>query len=201
MTMTRNAQIKRKTAETEIALDLTLDGSGRAEIDTGIGFLDHLMTSLTKHATFDLALQCRGDLEVDDHHTVEDCGIVLGSAIDQALGERTGIVRFGSAFAPLDEALARAVVDVSGRGSAHIDLALQRQSIGALATENIPHFLDSLARNAGITLHVDVLKGANDHHRAEAGFKALALALRQALALSGSGDVPSTKGVIAGGGR
>jgi imidazoleglycerol-phosphate dehydratase len=201
MTMTRNAQIKRKTAETEIALDLTLDGSGRAEIDTGIGFLDHLMTSLTKHATFDLALQCRGDLEVDDHHTVEDCGIVLGSAIDQALGERTGIVRFGSAFAPLDEALARAVVDVSGRGSAHIDLALQRQSIGALATENILHFLDSLARNAGITLHVDVLKGANDHHRAEAGFKALALALRQALALSGSGDVPSTKGVIAGGGR
>jgi imidazoleglycerol-phosphate dehydratase len=199
--MTRNAQIKRKTAETEIALDLALDGSGRAEIDTGIGFLDHLLTSLTKHAAFDLALQCRGDLEVDDHHTVEDCGIVLGSAIDQALGERAGIVRFGSAYAPLDEALARAVVDVSGRGSAHVDLALQRESIGALATENIPHFLDSVARNAGITLHVDVLKGANDHHRAEAGFKALALALRQAVTLSGSDDVPSTKGVIAGGGR
>jgi imidazoleglycerol-phosphate dehydratase len=197
--MTRNAQIKRRTAETEIALELDLDGSGRAEIDTGIGFLDHLLTSLAKHAAFDLALQCRGDLEVDDHHTVEDCGIVLGSAIDQALGERAGIVRFGSAYAPLDEALARAVVDVSGRGSAFIDLALQRETIGTLATENIPHFLDSLARNAGIMLHVDVLKGANDHHRAESGFKALALALRAALALSGSDDVPSTKGVIAGG--
>lgn len=200
MTMTRTAQIKRETAETAIVLDLALDGSGRAEIATGIGFLDHLLTSLTKHAAFDLALECRGDLEVDDHHTVEDCGIVLGSAIDQALGDRVGIVRFGSALAPLDEALSRAVVDVSGRGSAHVDLVLQRESIGALATENIPHFLDSLARNAGITLHVDLLKGANDHHRAESGFKALALALRQAVALSGSNDVPSTKGVIAGGG-
>lgn len=201
MTMDRSAQIKRETGETEITLDLTLDGSGRAEIETGIGFLDHLLTSLTTHAAFDLVLQCRGDLEVDDHHTVEDCGIALGSAIDQALGERVGIVRFGSAFAPLDEALARAVVDVSGRGSASVDLMLQRESIGALATENIPHFLDSLARNAGITVHVDILKGANDHHRAEAGFKALALALRAALALSGSSDVPSTKGLIAGGAR
>jgi imidazoleglycerol-phosphate dehydratase len=199
MTVPRTTQIKRETAETSIVVDLALDGSGRAEIDTGIGFLDHLVTSLAKHAVWDLALECRGDLEVDDHHTVEDCGIVLGSAIDQALGERVGIVRFGSALAPLDEALARAVVDVSGRGSAHVDLMLRRESIGALATENIPHFLDSLARHAGITLHVDVLRGANDHHRAEAGFKALALALRAALALSGSDDVPSTKGVIAGG--
>ncbi|NNC93346.1 MAG: imidazoleglycerol-phosphate dehydratase HisB [Acidimicrobiia bacterium] len=198
--MARTAHIKRDTAETAIVLDLTLDGSGRAEIDTGIGFLDHLLTALTKHAAIDLALQCRGDLEVDDHHTVEDCGIVLGSAIDQAVGDRVGIVRFGSAYAPLDEALARAVVDVSGRGSAHVDLSLQRESIGPLATENIPHFLDSLARNAGITVHVDVLKGANDHHRAEAAFKALALALRQALALTGDDAVPSTKGVIAGGG-
>lgn len=199
MSMARAAQIKRETTETSILLDLDLDGSGRAEINTGIGFFDHLLEALTKHASFDLRLECRGDLEVDDHHTVEDCGIVLGSAIDQALGERRGVVRFASAFAPLDEALARAVVDLSGRGSAHIDLALQRESIGALATENIPHFLESLARNSGLTLHVDMLKGENDHHRAEAAFKALALALRQAVVVSGSLEIPSTKGVIEGG--
>jgi imidazoleglycerol-phosphate dehydratase len=197
----RSARIKRETGETSIEVDLTLDGSGRAEIDTGIGFLDHLLTSLAKHARLNLTLRCRGDLEVDDHHTVEDCGIVLGSAIDEALGDRDGIVRFGSAYAPLDEALARAVVDVSGRGGAYVDLALRRQSIGTLSTENIPHFLDSMARAAAVTIHLDVLKGDNDHHRAEAGFKALALALRRALAPSGSDDVPSTKGVIEGGGR
>ncbi len=201
MTHQRNSQIKRQTSETTIVLDLTLDGSGRAEINTGVGFFDHLLSALTKHAGFDLVLECRGDLDIDDHHTVEDCGIVLGSAIDEALDDRFGIVRFASAYAPLDEALARAVVDVSGRGGAHTNLALRRESIGALATETIPHFLDSLARNAGITLHVDVLKGENDHHRAEASFKALALALRHALAQGQSSGVPSTKGVIEGGSR
>ena len=197
--MTRTAQINRVTSETDITLELTLDGSGQAEIETGIGFLDHLLNALTRHGRFDLSLTCRGDLDIDDHHTVEDCGIALGAAISQALGERRGIVRFGSAMAPLDEALARAVVDVSGRGGAWVDLALEREAIGALSTENIPHFVDSLASNAGITIHLDVLKGANDHHRAEAAFKALALALGQALALTGGDDVPSTKGVIAGG--
>ena len=194
----RSAQTKRETRETTIEVDLTLDGTGRAEIDTGIGFLAHLLSALTKHASFDLTLKCRGDLEVDDHHTVEDCGIVLGSAMDEALGDRVGIIRFGDALAPLDEALARAVVDVSGRGGAFCDLRLQRETIGTLATENIPHFVDSLARNAGVTVHLDVLKGENDHHRAEASFKALALAFRTALTVRGSG-VPSTKGVIEGG--
>lgn len=201
MTMDRTTQIKRETTETSLVLDLDLDGSGRAEVATGVGFLDHLLTALAKHAGFDLVLTCRGDLEIDDHHTVEDCGIALGSAIDEALGERVGLVRFGSAYAPLDEALARAVVDLSGRGSAFTALALQRESIGALSTENIPHFLNSLAQNAGITIHLDVLKGENDHHRAEAAFKALALALRQAVSVTGSGDVPSTKGYLAGGSR
>jgi imidazoleglycerol-phosphate dehydratase len=201
MSADRTAQIKRETTETAITLDLDLDGSGRAEVATGVGFLDHLLTALAKHARFDLVLTCRGDLEVDDHHTVEDCGIALGSAVDEALGERVGLVRFGSAYAPLDEALARAVVDLSGRGSAFVDLALQRESIGALSTENIPHLVNSLAQNAGITVHLDVLKGENDHHRAEAAFKALALALRQAVSVTGSGDVPSTKGYLAGGSR
>lgn len=197
--MTRTAQLKRETGETDISVDLTLDGTGRTEIDTGIGFLDHLLSALTRHGRFDLSLTCRGDLEIDDHHTVEDCGIALGSAIDQALGERRGIVRFGSAYAPLDEALARAVVDISGRGGAHVSLDLYRESIGTISTENIPHFIDSMARNAGITVHVDVLKGENDHHRAEAAFKAFALALRQAFAQTGDDAVPSTKGVIEGG--
>ena len=194
----RSAQLKRETRETSIEVDLALDGSGRAEIDTGIGFLDHLLSTLTKHASFDLTLRCRGDLEVDDHHTVEDCGIVLGFAIDDALGDRAGITRFGDALVPLDEALARAVVDVSGRGGAFCNLQLQRETVGTLSTENIPHFVDSLARSAGVTVHLDVLKGENDHHRAEASFKALALALRAAFTVRGEG-VPSTKGVIEGG--
>ena len=197
--MSRDARIKRETSETQITVELALDGSGRAEIDTGIGFLDHLLSALTRHGGFDLTLTCRGDLEIDDHHTVEDCWIVLGTALDEALGDRRGIARFASAFAPLDEALARAVVDISGRGAGYLLLDLQRESIGALSTENIPHFLDSMARHAGITLHLDVLKGANDHHRAEAAFKALALALREAVALTGGSEVPSTKGIIDGG--
>lgn len=197
----RNAQVKRETSETAIELDLTLDGTGVADVDTGVGFLDHLLAGLTKHARFDLTLRCRGDIEIDDHHTVEDCGLALGAAIDDALGERRGITRFGSAYAPLDEALARAVVDISGRGGAWVSLNLQRESIGALSTENLPHFIESLARTAGITIHVDVLKGENDHHRAEAAFKALALALRQAVARSGERGIPSTKGRIDGGSR
>ena len=197
--MTRSAQVKRETSETEISLDLTLEGTGRTDIETGVGFLDHLLAAVARHGSLDLTLTCRGDLNIDDHHTVEDCGIALGSAFDAALGERRGIVRFGFAYAPLDEALARAVVDISGRGGAHVDLDLQREAIGALATENIPHFITSFARNAGITVHVDVLKGENDHHRAEAAFKALGLALRSAVMLTGDDAVPSTKGVIEGG--
>jgi imidazoleglycerol-phosphate dehydratase len=196
MTDQRTARVERSTAETTITCSLTIDGSGEARLATGIGFLDHLMTSLARHARFDLDFECRGDLEIDDHHTVEDCGIVLGQALDRALGDRRGIARFGSAFAPLDEALARAVVDISGRPFAAVELGLRRERLGSLSCENVPHFLSSFATAARLTLHVDLLRGTNDHHRAEAAFKALALALRQAVADSGFADVASTKGSL-----
>lgn len=192
----RTASVNRTTRETSIRMTLDLDGSGKSAIKTGIGFLDHLLDALGRHARFDVMLTCEGDLQVDDHHTAEDCGLALGEALDRALGERRGVNRFGWALAPLDEALARAVVDLSGRPFADVSLALQRETIGDLACENIPHVLRSLATAARITLHVDVLKGENDHHRAEAAFKATALALRQAVARSGFDDVPSTKGTL-----
>lgn len=193
---TRSAAIARRTQETDIRLELSLDGSGRAEVATGIGFLDHLICGLVRHAGFDLELRCSGDLEVDDHHSAEDCALALGAALDQALGERRGIARFGHALAPLDEALARAVVDLSGRPWAEVDLALQRDTVGGLAAENAEHFLRSLAMAGRSCIHVDLLRGANDHHRAEAAFKALALALRAAVARDGDERVPSTKGSL-----
>ncbi|MFG0331709.1 MAG: imidazoleglycerol-phosphate dehydratase HisB [Phycisphaerales bacterium] len=192
----RRSQLRRATNETEIDLELVLDGDGAAEVTTGVGFLDHLLTALGKHARFDLRLKCRGDLEVDDHHTVEDSGLALGAALDEALGERRGVRRFGSAFAPLDEALARAVIDLSGRPCAVVDLDLRREMLGTLACENIGHFVESFATAAKITVHLDVLRGENDHHRAEAAFKALALALRQAVERDRFDDVPSTKGTL-----
>ncbi len=192
----REATVSRTTSETEIALRLNLDGAGKADIQTGIGFLDHMLTSLTKHARFDLHLRCNGDLEIDDHHTAEDCALALGQALDQALGNRVGITRFAHAYAPLDEALARVVVDFSGRPSATVDLGLGRERLGELACENITHVFTSLAMASRTTLHVDVIRGENDHHRAEAAFKAMALALRQAVLRDNSGQVPSTKGVL-----
>jgi imidazoleglycerol-phosphate dehydratase len=192
----RTATVTRTTRETSIRLTLDLDGSGQATIKTGIGFLDHLLDALGRHARFDLKLTCEGDLQVDDHHTAEDCALAIGEALDRALAERRGVNRFGWALAPLDEALARAVVDLSGRPFADVNLGLRREAIGELACESIPHMLRSLATAARITLHVDVLKGENDHHRAEAAFKATALALRQAVARSGFDDVPSTKGTL-----
>jgi imidazoleglycerol-phosphate dehydratase len=197
----RTATVTRATRETSITVTLDLDGSGRADARTGVGFLDHLLTALSRHARFDLALTCEGDLAVDDHHTAEDCALALGQALDRALGERRGVARFGWAYAPLDEALARAVVDLSGRPYAEVTLGLRREAIGGLACENIAHILRSLATAARLTLHVDVLKGENDHHKAEAAFKATALALKQAVARSGFEDVPSTKGTLEGGGR
>jgi len=194
--MSRTATVSRKTRETTITLALRLDGEGRASVSTGIGFLDHLLSAVACHARIDLELSCEGDLHVDDHHTAEDCAIAIGTAIDQALGARTGIARFGSAYAPLDEALARAVVDLSGRPFARVRLGLRRERIGALAAENATHVLASIATNARMTLHVDVAEGDNDHHRAEAAFKAFALALRQAVALDGAAGVPSTKGSL-----
>ncbi|PYO74854.1 MAG: imidazoleglycerol-phosphate dehydratase HisB [Gemmatimonadetes bacterium] len=194
----RTATVMRTTRETSIRMTLDLDGTGKTSIKTGIGFLDHLLEALARHARFDLALICEGDLQVDDHHTAEDCALALGEAIDRALGERRGVHRFGWALAPLDEALARAVIDLSGRPFADVSLGLSREAIGGLACENIPHLLRSLATAGQLTLHVDVLKGDNDHHRAEAAFKATALALRQAVAPSGFDDVPSTKGTLRG---
>jgi imidazoleglycerol-phosphate dehydratase len=172
--------VTRKSKETDIELRLRL-APGASKIRSGIGFLDHLLSSLAHHAGWTLQLLCRGDLEVDEHHSAEDAAIVLGIAFKEALIDRVNCNRFGTAYAPLDEALARAVVDLSGRPWSQIDLGLKRESIGSLATENIGHVLQSFAANAGICIHVDVLKGDNDHHRAEAAFKALALALRYAL--------------------
>ncbi|MCB1883358.1 MAG: imidazoleglycerol-phosphate dehydratase HisB [Geminicoccaceae bacterium] len=192
----RRVSLERKTAETEIGLTLDLDGAGRSEVSTGLGFLDHMLTALAKHGRFDLDLDCTGDLEVDDHHTVEDCALILGRAFDEALGERRGIRRFAHAYAPLDEALARVVVDLSGRPCPVVEMGFRRERVGDVATENLVHFFRSLAVTGRMALHVDVLRGENDHHRAEAAFKALALALRGAVAKEGHDDVPSTKGSL-----
>ena len=192
----RSITLRRKTRETDITLELNVDGSGLSNIQTGIGFLDHMLTALSRHARFDLNLQCTGDLDVDGHHTSEDCAIVLGEAIDQILGDRSGIQRFGFAYVPMDEALARAVVDLSGRPASVISLGLRRERIGTMATENITHVFQSLAIAMRASLHVDCLRGDNDHHRSEAAFKACALALRAALGSTGDGSIPSTKGVL-----
>lgn len=192
----RRARGERETRETRVRVELDLDGRGDTQVDTGIGFLDHLFTALAFHAGFDLTLHARGDLDVDDHHTAEDCALMFGQALAEALGSRRGVTRFAHAYAPLDEALARAVVDLSGRPFAEVRLDLRRDALGALACENVGHVLRSLATAAGLTLHVDVLRGDNDHHKAEAAFKALALALRQAVTRRGPSDVPSTKGSL-----
>ena len=187
---------ERKTSETNVSVELRVDGNGSAAVSTGIGFLDHLLTALARHARWDLTVQCTGDLYVDDHHTAEDVALALGRSFDEALGARTGISRFGDACVPLDEALTRAVVDLSGRPFADVNLGLRRERIGALATENVGHVLRSFAVAARLTLHVDTLKGENDHHRAESAFKAVAVALKRAVTPSGFGDVPSTKGAL-----
>ena len=192
----RSAKISRETKETSIELTLNLDGTGQVEVATGLGFLDHMFTALARHSRFDLSLKCNGDLEVDDHHTVEDCAIAFGEALDEALGERRGITRFGYAYAPLDEALARAVVDLSGRPAPVVNLGLTREMLGEVACENLRHVFISLANRSRASIHVDVLRGDNDHHRVEAAFKALALALKQAVRLDGTEEIPSTKGVL-----
>jgi imidazoleglycerol phosphate dehydratase HisB len=192
----RTAKIDRQTKETAIRGRLALDGEQRISVTTGIGFLDHMLTTLAFHAGWDLELDCAGDLEVDDHHSTEDCALALGGALDRALGDRSAIARFGWAFAPLDEALARAVVDLSGRPWPEVDLGLTREMLGTLAAENVTHFFVSLAMSAKAAVHVDVFRGGNDHHRAEAAFKALALALKAATAPAEIGSVPSTKGSL-----
>ncbi|HSM45555.1 MAG TPA: imidazoleglycerol-phosphate dehydratase HisB [Acidimicrobiia bacterium] len=193
--MSRRAEITRQTGETDIELVLDLDGSGIAEVATGLGFLDHMLTALAKHSGIDLTLRAAGDLAVDDHHTVEECAIVLGRALDQALGDRSRIARFGHAYAPLDESLTRAVVDLSGRPWPEVSIPFGGAMLGQVASENIVHFFRSLALEGRMALHVDLIRGDNDHHKAESAFKAVALALRAATARRGEG-VPSTKGSL-----
>jgi imidazoleglycerol phosphate dehydratase HisB len=193
--MTRRVEIERETTEVSITGYLELDGTGISDVKTGLGFLDHMLATLAKHGRFDLALVATGDTEVDDHHTVEDCAIVLGRALDAALGDRTGITRFGYAYAPLDESLSRAVVDLSGRPWPEISIDFTRGTVGEVATENIVHFLRSFAIEGRMALHVDLLRGDNDHHKAESAFKAVAIALRSAVSGDGTG-VPSTKGTL-----
>jgi imidazoleglycerol-phosphate dehydratase len=178
----RSAARQRQTKETDVAVRLNLDGDGAAEIATGVPFLDHLLRALAVHARFDLDVKARGDLEVDAHHTVEDVAIVLGEVLAEALGDRSGIARFGDAIVPLDESRATVALDCGGRGYAMIDVPLRGVMIGSLPATLVPHFLETLALRGGVTLHV-IASGRDDHHLAEATFKALARALRQACAV------------------
>jgi len=188
-TKARRVALRRKSKETEVLVDLNLDPDRpSADIDSGIGFLDHMLTSLATHAGWALALACRGDLVVDDHHSAEDCALALGEALARALASGPAPARFGSGLAPLDEALARAVVDLSGRAYCRTELGLGTARLGELAGENVAHFFQSLASASRMTLHVDVLAGENSHHKAEAAFKALALAFREALAIKAARD-------------
>jgi len=194
--VTRTGDIHRKTLETEVRVRVDLDGDGATTVTTGIGFFDHLLRSLGHHSLIDLDVATDGDLEVDDHHTVEDTALALGAALDRALGDRAGITRFGEAAVPMDEAMARAVLDAGGRPYAVIDIEFGGERIGALSTQMIPHALEALARSAGFTLHLSA-QGSNDHHVAEASFKALALALRLAVAADPRrAGTTSTKGPV-----
>lgn len=190
----RESKGTRKTNETDIDLKINLDGSGNTDINTGIAFFDHMLNSLAKHGSFDLKVSARGDLTVDDHHTIEDVGITLGSALHKALGDKKGIERFGEARVPMDEALATAVVDIGGRSFFAFKASFANQKIGGFNPQNTGHFFESLVSNAGINAHMEV-SGENDHHKIEALFKAFGVALKRASRISGSG-VPSTKGVI-----
>jgi imidazoleglycerol-phosphate dehydratase len=196
-TATRSASLARATRETRIELSLALEGSGRCEVATGLGFFDHMLTALGTHAGFDLRVQAAGDLQVDAHHTMEDVGIVLGDALREALGDKAGIVRFGHAYVPLDEALARAVVDLSGRGWLRYRARFRVERVGEVPTELFEDFFHALSDHGRFNLHLDVIRGRNGHHVAEAMFKAVARALRMAVAVDPrTTGVPSTKGVL-----
>ena len=194
----RRASLKRETKETSVSVDIDLDGSGQTAVDTGIGMLDHLLSQIGKHGIIDLAITAKGDLSTDEHHTVEDVGLVLGQALDQALGAREGIVRMADASVPLDEALAVVALDLSGRGYAVVDVAWTDTRIGELPADLIAHLLWSFASEGKLTLHARVLSGVNDHHKAETLFKALGLALGAATRLEPrrAGSAPSTKGTL-----
>jgi imidazoleglycerol-phosphate dehydratase len=193
----RRATVKRTTTETDISLSLDLDGAGQADVQTGIGFLDHMLELFAHHGRFDLRVQARGDLHVDGHHTVEDIGLALGQALSEALGDKRGIRRYGSFLLPMDEALALVALDLSGRPYFAHDLQLSGVRIGELDGDLTPHFLRSLATQSGMTLHVRLLAGTDAHHIVEAVFKAFARALAEACELHGRDDeVPSTKGTL-----
>ncbi|TGY68968.1 imidazoleglycerol-phosphate dehydratase HisB [Enterorhabdus sp. NM05_H27] len=196
--MAREATIARTTAETAITVTVNLDGTGRADLSTGIGFFDHMLSAFARHSRMDLAVSVEGDLEVDGHHSVEDTGIVLGQALGAALGDKAGIARFGSAFVPMDEALVLAALDISGRGQLHWAVDVPFGMVGDFDTQLAREFFIALAANAGITLHMRQLAGDNVHHILEAAFKACGRALREAVAIDGAlaGEVPSTKGVL-----
>lgn len=191
----RRATVERNTAETQVRVELNLDGTGRAEVATGVGFYDHMLTAFARHGRFDLVVRATGDLHIDEHHTMEDVALALGQAVDQALGGREGIVRMGDALVPLDEALVQAVIDISGRPFAAVSLDFIGERMGEAPTQMVSHVLRSFATTAKITLHVRQLAGANDHHIAEAAMKALGRALDAAVALDPriAGQVPSTK--------
>jgi imidazoleglycerol-phosphate dehydratase len=194
----RAAEVSRTTTETDIRLTLNLDGSGQSDIHTGVGFLDHMLTLFARHANFDLALICKGDTWVDDHHSVEDIGITLGAAFREALKDKRGICRYASLALPMDEALVLVAVDISGRGQAFTDLTFPSEKIGSFDTELVKEFFQALAANAGITLHVRKLAGENSHHIAEAAFKGLGHALRAAVSIDPkqADRIPSTKGLL-----
>lgn len=194
----RRSSVNRETRETKVFLELNLDGSGRYEVQTGIGMMDHMLEQLAKHGLFDITVDATGDIERDPHHLVEDLGLALGKALDQALGERRGISRFGHAVVPMDESLVLVALDLGGRPYAGIDLGFERDLLGQLPTENISHFLEAFAQAGRLNVHVRELAGGNDHHRAEAAFKALARALSSAVRIDErvAGQVPSTKDVL-----
>ncbi|MBE6606127.1 MAG: imidazoleglycerol-phosphate dehydratase HisB [Ruminococcaceae bacterium] len=194
----RNSIIERKTNETDIKLSLLLDGSGKAEIDSGIGFLDHMLVLFARHARFDLALSCKGDLEVDGHHTTEDIGIVLGTAFAEALGDKKGIERYSHKIIPMDEALVLCAVDISGRAHLHFNCAFPTEKIGEFDTELVREFFEAFVRAAGVTLHIKKFDGINSHHIAECIFKAFARVLGEAVRIDErfKDEVPSTKGVL-----
>ena len=198
----RSVQLQRQTKETQITLSLCLDGQGECSIQTGLGFLDHMITALAYHARFNLTLTCVGDTHIDSHHTTEDCALLLGQALAECLQDRKGITRFGHAYAPLDEALSRCVIDLSGRPWPEINLGLKREMIGQVATEDLVHFFQSLAMTLKASIHVDTLKGVNDHHRVESAFKSCALALKMAVQRTANpSEALSTKGGLSSQGQ
>ena len=196
--LNRTAEVIRKTAETNIRVAVNLDGTGQSKLSTGIGFLDHMIDQIARHGLIDLDIQCEGDLHIDGHHTVEDIGITLGQAFAKAVGDKKGIRRYGHAYVPLDEALSRVVVDFSGRPGLHMDVTFTSGMIGALDTQLVYEFFQGFVNHAGVTLHIDNLKGFNAHHQCETIFKAFARALRAALELDprSAGVIPSTKGSL-----